>query len=40
MEGIVCSYRLELGVFNGLSNFPKGHHRQIRDRFLDHHVTS
>ena len=31
-EGIVCSYNLELGVFNGPANFPKRHDRKVESR--------
>ena len=30
MKGIVCSYSLELGVVNGLANFPKGHSGKVQ----------
>lgn len=29
MKGIVCSYSLERGVFNGPENFPKGHFGKV-----------
>lgn len=29
MNGIVCGSSLELDLFNGLTNFPKGHFRKI-----------